>query len=83
MKKAAKNQTTIEFLFKPKVTEPTVIIKKSKPSEFSEEFIVQEFYESLTEKEKTAHRIANEMLGTSYDVSRTHAFCRWKALLKK
>jgi hypothetical protein len=35
---------------------------------------VQKFYDSLSEKEKIAHQIAHEMLGTSYDVTRTHGF---------
>jgi hypothetical protein len=35
---------------------------------------VQKFYDSLSEKEKIAHQIAQEMLGTSYDVTRTHGF---------
>jgi len=35
---------------------------------------IQRFYNSLSEKEKIAHRIAAEKLGTSYDVTRTHGF---------
>ena len=35
---------------------------------------VQKFYDSLSEKEKIAHQIALEKLGTSYDVTRTHGF---------
>jgi hypothetical protein len=40
--------------------------------------LVQEFYDSLGEKERRAHVIALEKLGTSYDVVRTHGFLNWK-----
>lgn len=39
--------------------------------------IVDEFYESLTSNEKITHNLAKTMLGTSYDVMRTHGFLTW------
>jgi hypothetical protein len=40
--------------------------------------LVQAFYNQLTERERIAHTIAVEKLGTSYDVVRTHGFLKWK-----
>ena len=39
--------------------------------------IEDEFYESLSPNEKIAHELAKTMLGTSYDVMRTHGFLSW------
>ena len=39
--------------------------------------IVEEFFESLSPNEKLAHSLAEKMLGTSYDVMRTHGFLQW------
>lgn len=39
--------------------------------------LVAEFYASLGPKERIAHTIAVEKLGTSYDVKRTHGFLKW------
>lgn len=39
---------------------------------------VQTFYDELKPYERIAHEIAVEKLGTSYDVTRTHGFLRWK-----
>ena len=39
--------------------------------------LVQEYYDQLTQAQTTAHRLAIEKLGTSYDVVRTHGFLRW------
>lgn len=39
---------------------------------------IQEFYNSLTENEAIAHKIAIKLLGTSYDPRRTHGFTKWK-----
>lgn len=50
---------------------PTNILVSSDP-------LVQEFYDSLGEKERRAHFVAMEKLGTSYDVVRTHGFLNWK-----
>lgn len=38
---------------------------------------VQAFYDSLSSRERIAHTIAVDKLGTSYDVVRTHGFQKW------
>ncbi len=43
----------------------------------SENTLVTEFYGQLTDKERIAHSIAVEKLGTSYDVTRTHGYIQW------
>ncbi len=43
----------------------------------SENALVMEFYGQLSEKEKIAHSIAVDKLGTSYDVTRTHGYLQW------
>ena len=48
------------------------LIKESKLNPLEEEF-----YKSLTPNEKIAHELAQSMLGTSYDVMRTHGFLAW------
>lgn len=40
--------------------------------------VISVFYTQLTEKERIAHAIAVVKLGTSYDVTRTHGFLKWK-----
>ena len=35
------------------------------------------FYAQLGPRERIAHTIAVDKLGTSYDVTRTHAFVKW------
>ena len=45
--------------------------------------IIKEFYESLTPSEKIAHELAESMLGTSYDVMRTHGFLQWQKSKKE
>lgn len=42
---------------------------------------IRAFYASLRPAEKIAHTIAMEALGTSYDVTRTHGFLKWKKSL--
>jgi hypothetical protein len=39
---------------------------------------VRAFYAQLSEREMIAHTIAVEKLGTSYDVTRTHGFLKWR-----
>ncbi len=43
---------------------------------------VQAFYNGLSTNEAIAHTIAIDKLGTSYDVTRTHGFLRWKVMRK-
>ena len=67
-------QGNISVFFKkaaPTVSKSTPAPIPEKPTIDNE---VQKFYDSLSEKEKIAHQIALEMLGTSYDVTRTHGF---------
>lgn len=44
----------------------------------SEDPVISAFYAQLTEHERMAHAIAVVKLGTSYDVTRTHGFLKWK-----
>lgn len=39
--------------------------------------VIEEFYKSLSPNEKIAHDLAEKMLGTSYDIMRTHGFIAW------
>lgn len=43
----------------------------------SEDPEVAAFYAQLSPRERIAHTIAIDKLGTSYDVTRTHAFVKW------
>lgn len=43
---------------------------------------VRAFYNTLTPNEVIAHSIAVTKLGTSYDVTRTHGFLKWKSARK-
>jgi hypothetical protein len=36
------------------------------------------FYKSLTPREMEAHKLAAQMLGSSYIVDKTHAFVKWE-----
>jgi hypothetical protein len=44
----------------------------------SDDPIIQAFYDSLTPNERIAHEFAVEKLGTSYDVTRTRGFLKWR-----
>lgn len=44
----------------------------------SEDPVISAYYAQLTANETIAHAIAVEKLGTSYDVTRTHGFLKWK-----
>ena len=78
---ATKRQKTILSLFQSAAavvatasvvaTPPAAILRSSDPD-------VQAFYDSLTSSERIAHEIAIDKLGTSYDVTRTHGFTKWK-----
>lgn len=76
-------QQNIQFLFGVKKPTQTTTSKPSStstpiPGLASDDALVQAFYDSLGEKERAAHIIAVEKLGTSYDVRRTHGFLAWK-----
>ncbi len=73
-----KNQSSIDALFK----KPENSINKPKETLelLSETPEIQAFYKSLNVAEQIAHQIAFEKLGTSYDVSRTHGYMKWKKL---
>jgi hypothetical protein len=47
-----------------------------KPAPRPEDF--DEFYASLTDKEKAIHELATEKLGSSYFVQWTHMYIKWK-----
>jgi hypothetical protein len=84
-------QQNIQFLFSKKskhpeknpekendtITQKEIIHGSSNTILVSSDPLVQEFYNSLTERERRAHSIAMEKLGTSYDVIRTHGFLNW------
>jgi hypothetical protein len=38
---------------------------------------IRAFYAQLSDKERIAHTIAIDKLGTSYDVTRTHGYLKW------
>jgi hypothetical protein len=60
-------------------TKPTVVqCEATYTVPTSEDPVISAYYAQLTEKERTAHAIAVVKLGTSYDVSRTHGFLKWK-----
>ncbi len=48
------------------------------PTLTSDDPVISAFYAQLTDKERIAHAIAVDKLGTSYDVVRTHGFLKWK-----
>ena len=66
-----KDSASIELVQKPEKQKRDNLLVSSDP-------VVQEFYDSLGEKERRAHIVALEKLGTSYDVVRTHGFLNWK-----
>ena len=54
---------------------------KNKLCKTTEDIDAKAFYNSLNVAECFAHTIALEKLGTSYDVTRTHGFVKWKKSL--
>ena len=50
---------------------------KSTKEEKTTKSLTEEFYDSLTPNEKIAHDLGKKMLGTSYDIMRTHGFVAW------
>ena len=91
-KAVPKNQTSVASLFSKLTVSKTEDVKvktPENPENLSEEpeaepilssadTEIKEFYATLTPYERLAHEIAVEKLGTSYDVSRTHGFQRWR-----
>ena len=61
--------------FAPKPKLPT---KEEYVLPTSDDPVISAFYTQLTERERVAHAIAVVKLGTSYDVTRTHGFLKWK-----
>ena len=41
------------------------------------------FYKSLSPRELEAHKLAAQMLGSSYIVDKTHAFVKWEKKLNE
>ena len=74
------NQGNIQLLFQKAGAKENIQKSKesSEPALTSENPEVQLFYDSLKPAERIAHTIAKEKLGTSYDVTRTHGFEKWK-----
>ena len=68
-KSAVKKEATVASS-----AEQTVILHELK----SDDPDVSAFYAQLSERERIAHSIAVDKLGTSYDVTRTHGFLKWK-----
>ena len=85
--KVPANQGDIQLLFqkaKQKTEKPseqksgkedTILYKLCKTTDDKD---THAFYTSLNPAECIAHIIALEKLGTSYDVTRTHGFLKWK-----
>ncbi len=77
---SAKAAATAAF-FAPKATK-AALAKKQEEEEYAlpqtDDPVISAFYAQLTDKERIAHAIAVTKLGTSYDVSRTHGFLKWK-----
>jgi len=81
----ATGKQNIGFLFTQKtntLTAPITEIKEALPSQLkSVDPLVEAFYKQLNPSERTAHTLAVELLGSSYDVRSTHGYIRWKRLL--
>ena len=58
------------------VLSKSVEIKSTKEEKITKS-LTEEFYDSLTPNEKIAHDLGKKMLGTSYDIMRTHGFVAW------
>lgn len=59
-------------------TSSAVLLKSSGTQELtSDDPNVSAFYGQLSDRERIAHKIAIEKLGTSYDVTRTHGYVKW------
>jgi hypothetical protein len=81
------SQQNIKSLFSKKTVEPvsktaSVVVTTETDALVSDDPIIKQYYDSLNEKERRAHTIAMDKLGTSYDVVRTHGFMRWQKARK-
>jgi len=81
------SQQNIKSLFSKKTVEAvpktaSVVVTTETDALVSDDPIIKQYYESLNEKERRAHTIAMDKLGTSYDVVRTHGFMRWQKARK-
>lgn len=79
---AKQSNISAAFAFKKASVAPapatTPITVKPASALTSSDPVIQEFYDSLNPYERITHTIAVEKLGTSYDVTRTHGFLKWK-----
>ena len=68
--------TTVQAVLPSHIRQPTTepLLESQEPHEDKQ---IQAFMASLTPNERIAHQLATELLGTSYDVRRTHGFVRW------
>lgn len=64
--------------FTPKVTKSASTQQDEYTLPTTDDPVISAFYAQLTDKERIAHAIAVTKLGTSYDVTRTHGFLKWK-----
>jgi hypothetical protein len=62
---------------KPASVIETVVSKPVVVDESKELSLVEQFKKSLTPNELIAHQLAEKMLGTSYDIMRTHGYLNW------
>ena len=46
---------------------------------FNNEILIQKYYDSLSEIDKLAFKIAQEQLETSFDVEKTIGFIKWSS----
>lgn len=80
-------QQSISGLFAKAKQEPVAVVSPvteltTSKLLVSDDPLVQQYYDSLGEKEQRAHSIAIEKLGTSYDIVRTHGFLTWQKTRK-
>lgn len=79
---AKQSNISAAFAFKKASVAPTpattTVTVKPTSALTSPDPVIQEFYDSLNPYERITHSIAIEKLGTSYDVTRTHGFLKWK-----
>ena len=73
----AKKEEVIEHIVDKSIDKSLVESKKIEDDICKKPKIIEEFYASLSPSEKIAHELAQTMLGTSYDIMRTHGFLQW------